>query len=144
MVLIAEAAADDQSLAKLQAVLRLPSDLSLLRIPYKSFQHLLYVNVTSIELNVNQALISDINRPLNQKYIDLLKNSYAVDQLSVNFRAPNAANIINDYINREIYQRGQQIVKAENLDDAQVLLVSTIFFKGQWKVCQIMFRFESI
>lgn len=134
MVLIAEAAASGQSLAKLQAVLRLPNDLSLLRAPYKSFQHLLYVNITSIELNVKQALISDINRPLHQKYVHLLKNSYEVDHLSVDFRAANATNIINDYMNDKIHQHGQRIVKVENLDDSQVLFTSSIFFRGRWKV----------
>lgn len=134
MVLIAEAAAPGQSLAQLQTVLRLPNDLSLLRTPYKSFQHLLYVNITSIELNVQQAVISDTNRPLHQLYINLLRDSYAVDHLSVDFRASNAANIINKYLNDETRQNGRKIVQFDDLDEAQVLLVSSIFFRGQWKV----------
>lgn len=134
MVLVAEAAIAGQSLTQLKTVLRLPNDLSLLRTPYKSFQHLLYVNITSIELNTNQAIISDINRPLHQIYIDLLKEAYGVDHRSVDFHASNAANIINDYLNGETRQYGQKIVSFDDLDEAQVLLVSSIFFRGQWKV----------
>lgn len=141
MVLIAEAAAPGQSLAQLQTVLRLPNDLSLLRTPYKSFQHLLYVNITSIELNVQQAIISDTNRPLHQLYINLLRDSYAVDHLSVDFRASNAAKIINKYLNDETRQHGRKIVRFDDLDEAQVLLVSSIFFRGQWKV---WFDFECL
>lgn len=133
LVLIAEGATD-QSLKQLRTVLRLPNDLSLLRTPYRSFQHLLYVNITSIELRVNQALISDTNRPLHQLYINLLQRSYGVDNIPVDFHAPNAVNIINDYINDKTHQHGQKIVKLEDFNEAQVLLVSTIFFRGQWKV----------
>lgn len=144
MVLIAEAAANGQSLAQLRTVLRLPNDLSLLRAPYKSFQHLLYVNITSIELNINQAIISDTNRPLHQIYIDLLESSYDVDHLSVDFHALNAATVINDYLNDETRQHGRKLIKFEDLDEAQVLLVSSIFFRGQWKVyCGLKRQFKS-
>lgn len=143
MVLIAEAAANGQSLAQLRTVLRLPNDLSLLRAPYKSFQHLLYVNITSIELNINQAIISDTNRPLHQIYIDLLESSYDVDHLSVDFHALNAATVINDYLNDETRQHGRKLIKFEDLDEAQVLLVSSIFFRGQWKVYGLKRQFKS-
>lgn len=134
MVLIAEAAASGQSLVQLHTVLRLPNDLSSLRTPYKSFQHLLYVNITSIELNINQAIISDTNRPLDQNYIDLLKNSYDVDHFAVDFHALNAAMVINAYLNHESRQHGRKLIKFGDLDEAQVVLVSSMFFRGQWKV----------
>lgn len=137
MVLVAEAAIAGQSLTQLQTVLRLPNDLSLLRAPYKSFQHLLFVNITSIELNTNQAIISDINRPLHQIYVKLLKDSYSVAHRSVDFHASNAGNIINDYLNGETRQHDQKIVGFDDLDGAQVLLVSSIFFRGQWKVWRV-------
>lgn len=135
MLLVAEGATDE-SLAQMNKVLRLPSDLNVLRSAYKNFQRLLVVNTTTVELAVNQAIFSDINRPLESNFVHVLRNDYEADHLAVNFRAPPAAvNTINNYISWRTQNKIRNVVKPEDLADAQLLLTSSIFFKGQWKVC---------
>lgn len=98
MLLIAEGASD-QSLAQMSKVLRLPDDMNLLRTAYKDFQRLLLVNTTTVQLAVNQAIFSDINRPLQNDFVSVLKNDYEADHLAVNFRVPPVAvDTINNHI----------------------------------------------
>lgn len=134
MVLIAEGA-KDQSYNQLSNVLRLPNDLSNLRTAYKNFQRLLVVNTSTVELAVNQALFSDINRPLENDYVNVLNYDYEADHLPVDFRAPSSAvKTINDHISFRTQGKIQDVVKPEDLTEAQLLLTSSIFFKGLWKV----------
>lgn len=134
MVLIAEGATD-QSLVQLQNVLRLPHDLNDLRTAYKQFQRLLLVNTSTVQLAVNQALFSDINRPLENDYANILAYDYEADHIPVNFQVPAyATKRINDHISYRTQGKIQDVVKPEDLLEAQLLLTSSIFFKGQWKV----------
>lgn len=138
MLLVAEGAAD-QSYTQLEKVLRLPKDLNYLRNAYKNFQRLLLVNTTTVELAVNQALFSDINRPVDNGYARILEQEYEADHLPVNYRAPaEAVKSINDHINFRTQGKIQNIVKPDDLSDTQLLLTSAIFFKGQWKVRRMM------
>lgn len=134
MLLVAEGAAD-QSFVQLEKVLRLPKDLNYLRNAYKDFQRLLLVNTTTVELAVNQALFSDVNRPVENNYARILEQGYEADHLPVNYRAPaQAVKSINDHISFRTQGKIQNVVKPEDLNDAQLLLTSAIYFKGQWKV----------
>lgn len=140
LVLIAEGA-NEQSFVQLQKVLRLPNDLNHLRIAYKQFQRLLLVNTTTVQLAVNQALFSDINRPLENEYANILSYDYEADHIPVNFQVPAyAAKRINDHISYRTQGKIPYAVKPDDLLEAQLLLVSSIFFKGQWKVGQVFMR----
>lgn len=134
MVLIAEGATD-QSLAQMQNVLRLPNNFNDLRTAYKQFQRLLLVNTSTVQLAVNQALFSDINRPLENDYANILALDYEADHIQVNFQVPAfASKRINDHISNRTQGKIQDVVKPEDLLEAQLLLTSSIFFKGKWKV----------
>lgn len=134
MVLVAEGAADN-SFDQLDKVLRLPYDLTSVRTAYKSFQRLLLVNTSTVELAVNQALFSDINNPIDNNYARILENDYEADHLPVNYRIPfNAVKTINDHISYRTQGKIQDVLKPDDLAEAQLLLTSAIFFKGQWKV----------
>lgn len=134
MLLIAEGATD-QSFNQLAKVLRLPNDAANLRAAYKNFQHLLLVNTSTIELAVNQALFSDINRPLAIDFVNVLSYEYEADHLPVNFRnPPYAVKMVNDHISFRTQGKIQDVVKPEDLAEAQLLLTSSIYFRGKWKV----------
>lgn len=134
LVLIAEGA-NDKSFEQLQKVLRLPNDLYSLRAAYKQFQRLLLVNTTTVQLAVNQALFSDINRPLQNDYANILAYDYEADHIPVNFQSPAVAvKQINDHISYRTQGKIQNVVKQEDLLETQLLLTSSIFFKGKWKV----------
>lgn len=134
MVLIAEGATD-QSLQQLQKTLRLPNDFNDLRTAYKQFQRLLLVNTSTVQLAVNQALFSDINRPVENDYANILAFDYEADHVPIDFRVPAyAVKRINDHISYRTQGKIQNVVKPEDLLEAQLLLTSSIFFKGKWKV----------
>lgn len=134
MLLVAEGSVG-RTYDQLQTVLRMPNDLNTLRAAYKNFQRLLLVNTTTIELAVNQALFSDVNRPIENSYAAILQNDYEADHLPVDYRTPlSAVRVINDHISWRTQGKIKDVVKPEDLTEAQLLLTSTIFFKGQWKV----------
>lgn len=135
MVLVAEGATD-KTYAQLKKVLRLPNDLVNLRTPYRSYQRLLFANSSAIELLINQALFSDVNLRIQYGYVNNLKNYYEVDHVSVNFKTPiDASDVINDHISKHTLGKIRHVVKPDDLEDSQLLLTSSIFFRGQWKVC---------
>lgn len=84
---------------------------------------------------LNQALFSDINRPIDDSYVRIVEQEYEKDHLPVNNRNPGqAVKSINDHISFRAQGETQNIVKPGDLCDAQLLLTSAIFFKGKWKV----------
>lgn len=133
--------ADGNTLKQLQDVLRLPEDLTNLRLAYKHIQKALIVNTSTVELSVNQVLFSDQNRPVDIDFAFKLDNVYEADHLPVNFHnTPETFNKINDYINEQSHGKIRRIVNMDDLKDAQMVLISAIFFKGQWKVCCFFFK----
>lgn len=143
LVLQAEGAAGN-TYSQLQKVLRLPEDLSYLRMAYKQIQRSLDVNTTTVEVAVNQALFSDQNRPVDPDYAYKLDNIYEADHLPVDFHnSPDTFNRINKYVSEKTHGKIPRIVNMDDLNEAQMILISAIFFKGQWKVCILAVAFCS-
>lgn len=135
LVLLAEGSGGE-TYNQMAKVLHLPPELAHVRTAYKSFQQKLNVNLTTIELAVNQAIYTDTNRPIYSYYADILEKDYEADHMAVNFRdAANASKTINDHVKAQTRGKITEIVKETDLKDAQVLLTSAVYFKGQWKVC---------
>lgn len=134
MVLIAEGASG-QSFEQLKQVLHLPDDLSNVRRRYIDIKGALFMNSTVTELDVNQALFTNQNHPINNKYASILSHDYQVDHLPIDFQHPNdAAKIINEYFDSRTHGKIKHVVNPTDLVDIQLLLSSSIFFRGQWKV----------
>lgn len=134
MVLIAEGASS-QSLDQLTKALHLPNDLSNVRLKYADIKRALFMNSTNAELNVNQALFTNINHPIDNKYAGILSHVYQVDHLPIDFRVPNdAAKFINEYVDYQTHGKVKHVVNPVDLIDIELLLSSSIFFRGQWKV----------
>ena len=134
LTLMAEGASGN-TYSQLANVLRLPNDLHYIRQAYHHVQKALVVNTTTVELSVIQALFSDVNRPLDSEYNDKLENIYHADHVPVNFYdTAGAYNQINSYVDRQTHGKITKIVNTDDLRDAQMVLISSIFFKGQWKV----------
>lgn len=134
LVLLAEGA-DGETYKQMETVLHLPADLTHVRSAYKAFQRSLNVNTSTVELAVDQAIYTDINRPIYTYYADILEKDYEADHLAVSFRdAANAVKAINDRVKQQTRGKIAEIVKETDLKDAQLLLTSAIYFKGQWKV----------
>lgn len=134
LVLQAEGAAGN-TYDQLQKVLRLPEDLNYLRMAYKHVQKALNVNTSTVEVDVNQVLFTDINRPVDIEYSYKLDNIYEADHIPVNFHnTVETFNKINQYVSDQTRGKIPRIVNMDDLREAQMVLISAIFFKGQWKV----------
>lgn len=134
LVLLAEGA-DGETRKQMKAVLHLPDELTHVRTAYKGFQRTLNVSTPTIELAVNQAIFTDTNRPIKTVYADILTTAYEADHTTVNFRdVANATKMINNHV--QIKTRGKiaEIVTETDLKNAQLVLTSAIYFKGQWTV----------
>lgn len=135
LVLLAEGS-DGETYNQMAKVLNLPPELTHVRTAYKSFQRKLNVNLTTIELAVNQAIYTDTNRPIYSYYANILEEDYEADHMAVNFRnAAIATKTINDHVKAQTRGKITEIVRDTDLKDAQLLLTSAVYFKGQWKVC---------
>lgn len=134
LVLQAEGAVGN-TYEQLKKVLRLPDDLTHLRSAYKHIQKALLVNTSTVEVAITQALFSDENRPVDIDYGYKLEQIYEADNIPVNFHDNiNAFNKINQYVTEKTRGKINRIVNMDDLRDAQLILISAIFFKGQWKV----------
>lgn len=134
LVLLAEGA-DGKTYDELRHVLRLPSDLTYVRMAYRNFQRLLVVNTPTIELAVNQAIYTDSNHPIQPNYANVLERDYGADHIRVNFRnSQSAVQQINEFVKQQTHGKILDLVREDDVRNAQMVLTSAIYFKGQWKV----------
>lgn len=134
LVLLAEGASGD-TFKQLHDTLRLPQDMTHLRTAYKNIQQLLVVKTPTVEIAVNQALFTDANRPIYEDYADLLENQYEADYIPVPFAdRKQAYTLINNHVRDVTEGKIQEVVTYDDLQNAQMILLSALFFKGQWKV----------
>lgn len=93
------------------------------------------VNTSTIELAVEQVMFSDKNRPVERDYEDKLLRIYEADIVPIDFhKTIEAYYEINDYVEAKTHGKIVKIVQPEDLQDLQMVLISAIFFKGEWKV----------
>lgn len=134
LLLQAEGAAGN-TYEQLKKVLRLPDDLTYMRMTYQQLQESLRVNNSAVEVAVNKALFTDQNRPVDPDFAYILDNVYHAEHVPINFHnAVEAYTIINNYVKEQTRGKISRIVNMDDLKEAQMLLISAIFFKGQWKV----------
>lgn len=140
LVLQAEGA-DGNTRTQLQQVLRLPDDLTYLRTSYKHLNKSLNIQAPNVEVTSSQMLFSDKNRPIESEYAFKLDHFYAADHMPINFyNAVEAYNVINQYVSARTKGQIPKIVNMDDLREAQMLSISTLFFRGQWKVILVGFR----
>lgn len=134
LVLQAEGA-DGNTRTQLQQVLRLPEEFTYLRSSYKHINKSLNIRASNVQVTSSQVLFSDKNRPIDPEYAYKLDHFYAADHMPVNFyNVVEAYNVINQYVNERTNGQIPKIVNMDDLREAQMLSISTLFFRGQWKV----------
>ncbi len=80
-------------------------------------------------------MFSDKNRPVEREYEDKLLRVYEADIVPIDFEQTTAAYFeINDYVEMKTHGKISKIIQPEDLHDLQMVLISAIFFKGEWKV----------
>lgn len=134
LVLLAEGAAGT-TYTQLSKVLRLPGDLKEIRAVYKYMEQALMINNSAVQLTTNQVLFSDQNRPIELDFQYKLEHVYEADYQPVNFANPTETySKINGYVKNKTGGRINEVVQMNELDRAQMILISAIFFEGRWKV----------
>lgn len=143
-MLVLTEGATDESLIQLKNTLHL-NDLNRLGTSYRQLRELLLSNTTTVGLSLNQALFSDQIAAINNDFTAILSNEYRADHETVNFREPvKAADAINSFIRDRTQGNIENIVSAQDLINTHLLLSSSIYFNGQWKVCfDFNFNFNS-
>jgi serine protease inhibitor len=80
-------------------------------------------------------MFSDVNRPVKNDFSQAIQVNYGAYLDSVDFTDKwAAAQKINQYVKNSTNNRIRQIINQEDLNDAQLMLLSAIYFRGQWKV----------
>lgn len=96
------------------------------------------VNTSTVELAVEQVMFTDKNRPAERDYEEKLLRVYEADIVPIDFHKTDEAYYeINDYIEAKTRGKILKVVQPEDLHDLQMVLVSAIFFKGEWKVLTV-------
>lgn len=92
------------------------------------------VNTTTIELALEHAMFSDETQEIDNNFKSLLSQVYQADHIPMDFKQVNpAVRRINRYIYDKTQGKIDRIVTQDDVADSQMLLISGIFFKGQWK-----------
>lgn len=134
LVILAEGSAGN-TYKQLEDVLKLPKDLSQIRSAYKYMEQALMINNSAVQLSFNQALFTDINRPIDIDFQYKLEQTYEADYFPVNFiDTSGAQQKINEYVKQKTGGKISDIVDASQLTAAQIILVSAIYFQGRWQV----------
>lgn len=88
-----------------------------------------------MELKTTQVMYSDRNRPVDPEYERTIEDHYKTDQVPVDFSdIKTSLQIINKHIREATHGRIESIMRADDLKDATLILASTIFFKGMWRI----------
>lgn len=135
MLLILNEGATGITHEQLKKVLHLPKDLSKIRQVYKYLQHAFTKENSAIELISDQILFSDVNRPINIEFQYDVEHTYEADYFPVNFQDQSGTiQKINDYVQQKVKGKISNVIDASVLSEAQIVLISVLFFQGHWKV----------
>lgn len=117
----------------------LPAIMSVWLSNYNNILHIfLSINTNTVEVTSFQAIFPDLNKPTNRTYQSILRKYYETDVVQVNYRQTlEAQSHINGYVAKATKGMIDYLVNERDLLDAHLVLISTIFFKGQWKVEQL-------
>lgn len=136
MLLILAEGAVGKTHDQLSTILRLPNDITKIRSVYKYLQHAFTKENSAIELIADQILFSDVNRPIDIDFENVIEHTYEADYFAVNFQRPSETiRTINDYVSRKVKGKINDVIDTSVLNEAQMVLISVLFFQGQWKVC---------
>lgn len=87
-----------------------------------------------------QALFTDLNQPINREYESIIEHEYGADIQAIDFFDPlKAADEVNAAVSKATRNILKNVILAQDLKDAKLVLLSALFFKGQWKVRGISF-----
>lgn len=134
--IIAEGAREN-TLRQIEDVLQLPfsDNKDLFRRSYKSFTKYLLQSEPNVELELSSAIFTRNDQMLNRTFEALSNSFYGVDIIPTNFdNLVQATNSINTYVASATRNRILNFINIDDIINADIMLTSTLFFKGEWKI----------
>ncbi|XP_055642127.1 serine protease inhibitor 77Ba-like [Toxorhynchites rutilus septentrionalis] len=136
LALITEGA-NGNTLAELLKVLNV-EDQGAIKKSYKTLQEVINVNTSEVEISSIQFIFTDMNRPVQREFDSNIHHYYGDGLLeALDFSSnPQAIKNSHDRINQlvDTATKGQitKAVHAKDVIQARMIVVSALFFKGQW------------
>jgi len=97
------------------------------------------VNTSTIEVASVQALYTDKSSPIKSGYREAVQY-YGVQPVEVDFYDPETVALINEASNRNTRGLIPYTVLPQQIVGAKMFMMSSLFFKGQWKVSYIYYQ----
>lgn len=70
---------------------------------------------------------------IEESFTDVVEKSYSASVFNKDFKKAETANEINSWVNNATEQKITKVIDKRALSDSVMLLISAIYFKGQWK-----------
>ncbi|XP_075159655.1 serine protease inhibitor 77Ba-like [Haematobia irritans] len=134
LVLLTEGA-EDNTLKELRHTLRIKDTTpQSLRSAYRQINQRLNTVTNFVEVAAYQAIFTDINKPVQRDYEDIIEREYRSVLTPVNFADINTTFVkINDDISKATRGLLSHSVLPQDLIDVHMLMISSLYFKGKWK-----------
>ena len=113
-------------------------NLYALRDQYKHITGLLG-NANDVQVKTGEFIFTDLNQPIMNDYERVMEQYYDVDILPIDYTKLKEATIrINSYIRNATNNQIPKAVHPNDIINSKVILVSTLFFQGQWTVSYML------
>jgi serine protease inhibitor len=87
----------------------------------------------AVELSIANALWADVSMPLAAAYIQRCREWYDAEAITLEFRKPDAAEIINAWVSRNTKAKIKEIVDSKSVAASKAILTNAVYFKGKWR-----------
>lgn len=84
-----------------------------------------------VQLNIANSLWARQDAPLKPDFLERNQNFYNANVTNLDFSAPNAANIINNWVQQNTSGKIERIIEKISSDEV-LFLINAIYFKGRW------------
>jgi serine protease inhibitor len=86
------------------------------------------------EFSTASALWSDPSEPLSAHFVEQSQEFYEADARTLDFSAPGAANVINEWVKQKTHDKISSIVTPEVVKASKAMLTNAVYFHGKWSV----------
>lgn len=112
-----------------------PRHVNATRRHFSEIYQWLQVNTSTVQLAKINAIFLDEQRLLLKGFQDIADSVYKTNVLPLDFsQAQKAADAINQGVAHFTRGRITNLVDSSNLDQTSLFVISSLYFKGQWKV----------
>ncbi|KAH8295630.1 hypothetical protein KR018_000561 [Drosophila ironensis] len=124
--------ASGETYNQMRRALRINVEDEKLRGVYRVWSSFLNTNTPTVEVASLQAVYTDISLPVKSSYHSAVQ-SYNVQPMEVDFYNRDTVHLINEATNLTTRGLIPYTVLPQDIYGARMFLLSSLFFKGQWK-----------